>query len=507
MSTVDLPRDAQAWRANRGRLAAWGARLIGFAPSLWQGRSLRWQVLATFMLINMVAAAATASIVVYNAKRATEAEIGASIAVAERFVRTSIDNLDRTIPGGLFLGDLAGQIGPMRHVRLLISTVSGKPVWVARYSPDPGRPQQSPAPRWFASLVQVDDLSHEVPVLSGGRRIGTVMVIGDPRDEIAEVWSDMSDLAVIGGLVDLGVILVLYFAFGRVLTPLSALSEGLRELEQGRFQHRLTEPKAYELADLSRRFNALAGSLGHARTENIRLNRYLMTAQEDERRLIAKELHDELGPCLFGLRANMTSLDKLASDGPADRAGPVRDRVKILADIAERIQMVNRRLLHRLRPIALGDMPLADTLAALVAEFMRHDGAPKIDLQAQQLASSYGDCVDLTIYRCVQEGLTNVMKHSQSRSVGICIEDSFLASYSDGGCCRELRLTLKDDGRGIAGAALGMGLTGMKERVQALGGSFAISGQAAGGTRLEIVLPSETPDGHGTQAANEPGNQ
>jgi two-component system sensor histidine kinase UhpB len=143
-------------------------------------------------------------------------------------------------------------------------------------------------------MVRADNLSREVPVLSAGRRIGTVWVIGEPRDEIAEVWSDMSDLAVIAALVDISVILVLYFAFGRVLTPLSALSEGLRQLEHGRFGHRLIEPKAYELADLSRRFNALAGSLGLARTENITLNRCLVTAQEDERRLIAKELHDEL---------------------------------------------------------------------------------------------------------------------------------------------------------------------------------------------------------------------
>ncbi|WP_170937335.1 MULTISPECIES: LapD/MoxY N-terminal periplasmic domain-containing protein [Rhodomicrobium] len=251
MPAIDLPGGAQAWRAHRAGAgkSGWG---VAAMPSLWRGRSLRWQVLATFILINLVAAIATASLVLFNAKRATEAEIAASVAMAERFVRASIDNFDRAIPGGLWLEDLPGRIGPMRHVQLLIATAGGTPIWQEHSPRGEARRHEAAAPRWFASMVRVDDLSREIPVMSGGRRIGTVLVTGEPEDEIAEVWSDMSDLAVVGILVDLAVILVLYFAFGRVLTPLSALSDGLRQLEHGHFRHRLAEPKARELADLAR---------------------------------------------------------------------------------------------------------------------------------------------------------------------------------------------------------------------------------------------------------------
>ncbi len=177
----------------------------------------------------------------------------------------------------------------------------------------------------------------------------------------------------------------------------------------------------------------------------------------------------------------MAVLTRLASDLPEDSAGRVRSRVQILTEIAGRVQTLNRRLLERLRPIALGDIPLAELLAALVTEFEKHDGAPDIAFEPVHLANSYGDCVDLTLYRCLQEGLTNIVRHAQARSVALRIE----------GGPGTVRLTLRDDGVGLApGRAVGMGLTGIKERVHALGGSVSITAAAAGGTCLDIVLPA-----------------
>jgi two-component system, NarL family, sensor histidine kinase UhpB len=499
MSAIDLDGGAGTWLTSHGRRRSALASLLTAGRALWAERSLRWQVLSTFLVINLAAAGITAALVIYNAKRATEVEIAASIAVAERFVRASISDLDHRMPGGLLLEDVLGHIGPLRHVRLLISTPSGRAVWLERPLPSAGDRRGGGAPGWFAALVRVYGLSREVAVLSAGRRIGTVLVLGDPADEIAEVWADMSGLAALAAIINLAVILLLYFAFGRVLTPLAALSQGLRQLEQGSFAHRLAEPNAPELADLSRGFNALATSLGVAREENFRLHRCLMTAQEDERRLIANELHDEMGPCLFGLRANMASLDRALANSGSEEAGRVRQRVQVLSDIADRIQGVNRRVLERLRPIALGEVPLADLLSAMVAEFAEQDGAPVIRFPPPQLDWSYGDCVDLTAYRCIQEGLTNVIRHARAAVVELSVSEETPRGTTGKG----LRIVVRDDGAGIGpGIRLGMGLTGMKERIEALGGAFSISAGASGGTCLEIVLPGQdmkTPGRGGAQ--------
>src|SRR5207253_2475834 len=97
-------------------------------------------------------------------------------------------------------------------------------------------------------------------------------------------------------------IAMLFILFGRVLDPLKGLVRGLSDLEQRHYRVRLPRPKARELATIADRFNALAEALGAARAENVSLSRRLVTAQDDERRRTALELHDEVGPCLFGLK-------------------------------------------------------------------------------------------------------------------------------------------------------------------------------------------------------------
>src|SRR5262245_14266405 len=132
MQATQLHQYVRSWQAEwhigRRLSAAVSSVLLRLAHMLWHGRSVRWQVLATFLVINVIAAVATSAIVIFNAKRATEVEIEASIATAERLVRASIDDLSHDVPGGIMLGDLLTRIGPMRHVRLLISTPSGRPV-------------------------------------------------------------------------------------------------------------------------------------------------------------------------------------------------------------------------------------------------------------------------------------------------------------------------------------------------------------------------------------------
>src|SRR5262249_12820368 len=169
---------------------------------------------------------------------------------------------------------------------------------------------------WFQALMQVEDLRREVPVTTGARAVGTIVVTGQAADEINEIWQNVSDLALLALTLNAAVLGVLYFALGRVLHPLTRLAAGLRELQDGHLRHRLQRPPGRELADVTERFNALADSLAAARTDNARLNRRLVTVQDDERRQIALELHDELGPCLFGVRANVASIDRLARQLP-----------------------------------------------------------------------------------------------------------------------------------------------------------------------------------------------
>jgi two-component system sensor histidine kinase UhpB len=100
----------------------------------------------------------------------------------------------------------------------------------------------------------------------------------------------------------------------------------------------------------------------------------------------------------------------------------------------------------------------------------------------------YGDSVDLTVYRCVQESLTNVIRHAQAKHVGVELGET--GSEGSGGGERELALSVHDDGRGIDPAApAGFGLRGMQERVQGLGGSYKVETASGRGTCIRVVIP------------------
>jgi two-component system, NarL family, sensor histidine kinase UhpB len=237
------------------------------------------------------------------------------------------------------------------------------------------------------------------------------------------------------------------------------------------------------------------------RAENLRLNRRLITAQDDERRRTALELHDEVGPCLFGLKANASSIAS-ATEGLPDKAKQsVAERLHDMLAIIEHLQAINRTMLDRLRPMALGHVPLADIIAELVRDRAREHPHIVFTHDVAMLDRSYDDTVDLTLYRCVQESLTNAIRHANAKTIAVRVT----VSGGDGlapqnGRSESLELTVRDDGFGIAADQTpGFGLRGMRERVQALGGDFAIEAgndqagndQAASrqGTCVRIAIP------------------
>jgi two-component system sensor histidine kinase UhpB len=141
--------------------------------------------------------------------------------------------------------------------------------------------------------------------------------------------------------------------------------------------------------------------------------------------------------------------------------------------------------------MALGHVPLRDLLAELVAERARQYGEIALTFSADGIPRSYGDSIDLTIYRCIQEGLTNAIRHAQASRVEIALAEKRGDNdrpSEDGPA--ELILTIRDDGRGIApGTPMGFGMRGMQERVQGLGGSYTIRAANGGGTVAQIAIP------------------
>ncbi len=481
-------RDSRSARVHR-------VRSYRASNALWYRRSVRAQLLIAIVAVDIVAALVAGGVTILRARTATRIEIAASTKLAELMVSEAIGLVRENAPTERILASLPSQLRFLRHVRIAVTDAAGRPVASlagAGGASEARRTDDRPtAPGWFAAMIARPADRYEVPVIVNGARIGTVHILGEPGDEIAEVWDNTVALGIVAFGVSLLVIGILYVIFGRVLEPLAGLSAGLLDLERKNYKVRLPQPRARELAAIIGRFNALAEALEAARAENAQLNRRLISAQDDERRHTALELHDEVGPCLFGLKANATSI-ATAVASLADKTGrSVRERVSDILGVVEHLQAINRSLLNRLRPMALGHVPLKDLLADAVGDRARQNPHVAFSLSAGKLERSYGDSVDLTVYRCLQESLTNALRHAAPKTIGVEVgeargDDNEL----DAEAASRLELVVRDDGRGIApGTLKGFGLEGMQERLQALGGRCVVETEVGRGTCVRIDMP------------------
>ena len=457
------------------------------------------QLLIVFILIDLLAILFAGGVTILRARVQTRVEIAASMRLAELLVRDAVRLAQQQIGAEQFLKALPTQLRSVRHVRLAVEDANGVSIEVSGASENRDRDERAPAPRWFAALVAPPIEIHEVPVTAKGQKVGTVKIIGEPKDEIAEVWQNAVVVGAVAFVLNAAMIAVLYILFGRLLNPLNVLASGLSDLERQTYGVRLAEPQTLELAALAKRFNALASALETARVENQRLNRRLITAQDDERRRTALELHDEVGPCLFGLKANLSSIANAAADLPDEKRQSVAQRLGDVRAIIEHLQAINRSMLDRLRPMALGHVPLEEILRELICERARQHPQISFSFTPGHLMRGYGDSIDLTIYRCIQESLTNIVRHARARRVTIDLYDAEERT--------RLVLTVSDDGCGFKpGTRSGFGIRGMQERVAGLGGSHDIESAPGRGTCVHVSIPvvearSAPADANGTISA------
>ncbi|MDP4026073.1 histidine kinase [Methylobacterium sp. NEAU 140] len=447
----------------------------------WSGWSTRARLVAVVLLIDAIAALVSCAVVVLNARSAVRVETRASLSTVESLVADTI-RLSDSAPPDTLLQTLDLRFKVLRHVRVAVLEPDGDRVGGPEPPPRPGRE----APRWFADLIMPPIERHAIPITVNGQVLGTAQITTQPMDEIDEIWGYARALSITTFAINAAMLIALYLALGRILAPLRRLGDGLTQLEHHDYTARLEPPGTRELAVIAERFNKVAQALAEVRSANGRLNRQLLTAQDDERRRTALELHDEFGPCLFALEANAASIARIAS-GPAE---PNREKLAARAaeigGIVKQVQSVNRELLNRLRPHGLGQAPLATCLDLLLRGFAQRHPGTAFAGRFDGLARGYGDLVDLTLYRCVQESATNAVRHGGAARVEAEAEEG------DG----LIHLTIRDDGSGIpAEPRAGLGLSGMRERVEALQGTFTLDKGGPGGlVRITIPVPSERGD-------------
>jgi two-component system, NarL family, sensor histidine kinase UhpB len=343
------------------------------------------------------------------------------------------------------------------------------------------------APNWYAQLVMPGYQPSNI-LLRGAR----IEVIPDPSRATLDAWDDLTRLLILAGLFFVLVNSLVFWFVSRSMRPMEHIQKGLAEMEAGRVDVTLPAFHLPEFRRISEAFNRMTKALGDAMAENRRVqaaeielkhNRDLAHLLEDERRGIAQELHDELGQCVTAIRSIAESIGQRAGDGMPD----IRAAANSIKDIAGRIYDGMHAIVRRLRPAELDMSRLEDTIRETAALWAARN--PGIDLKLNLAGDlqGLGDAVNLTVYRLVSEGLTNIARHADASQTVIDL------AHDDG---HQLRLSIRDNGHGNVPDAVpggGFGLIGMRERVQALGGSFAIDGKPGNGTVVRAVIPLDQP--------------
>lgn len=345
--------------------------------------------------------------------------------------------------------------GDTRHVHLEI-------VDAVHLDGDRSSDADEDIPQWFVQMIpDLDTLLEKkyYRFLPDGRAL---KLQADPSDELEEVWESVQDVLILFCLSALLSNIAIYMGVKQGIKPVADILGVLNDIAKGRYNARLEGYAIHEINELSQHINTMASSLEQAESDNKRLTHELMRLQEKERAHLARELHDDLGQYLTGIRAQ-AYLIKNSAHVP-DLVSSVGEQIATNCDA---MQVSFRQLIRELHPVILEQLGLLEAVRAQVDTWQQVHNIPVI-LNLPDFLPTSSDESYTHIYRIVQESLNNIAQHAEANEVEIslAVDEQYLM----------LRIT--DDGKGACDdkdkndRGSGLGLCSMQERARCMQGEL-----------------------------------
>jgi len=322
------------------------------------------------------------------------------------------------------------------------------------------------------------------PIAEGSR--GTVR-LGLSQDRLDDQVSSLTfTLLALTGAVLLASLLVGYLLATFLTRPLSRLAEAARAVGRGELSQRVDITDQREVGQVALAFNSMTEKLQEKEQERRQLLARVMAAHEDERKRIARELHDDAGQALTSLLLGLKHIEDSSMDSSNKaKAAELRSLTAHTLDLM-------RDMALELRPSTLDHLGLVAALERYVAEYGRKHGL-EADFDAGGLdGARLEPHTETALYRIVQEALTNVVRHARARGVSVLLERRGSRAI----------LVVEDDGVGFAVGAVRhlrapagvLGILGMEERALLVGGSLTIESSPGNGTAVFVEVPLEGED-------------
>jgi two-component system, NarL family, sensor histidine kinase UhpB len=370
------------------------------------------------------------------------------------------------------------QSEPLRHVRITLQDSTGQGVAATALDTTQGG--------WLAN--ELADASGRAqlsyPLTWSGNRLGALRVTANPRSEVSEIEERVESDVLLLVMVVLAMAGAVYFMVRRGLRPVGQIQLALSQLQAGALATRLPHFRVKDLDNISDSFNHCAQALQSAAEQRRTLNLRLIAVEEDERRRLARELHDELGQSLTAIKVDAAYMEREARGVLPGVVTCARG----VGEIVDGIMALTRSMLTRLRPHELETVGLRGTLEDLVTGWQaRVADRFTCALEFEGPVDSLSPALNITLYRLVQECLTNAVRHSRARVITIQVRVA--------GGRVQLHVSEAEVAPGtVPDGSGGTGLDGMRERVAAQGGELQLVWQPTGGMLLTAWMPNGAED-------------
>lgn len=454
---------------------------------MWQRLSLRARINLLVALVLALGLAVNIARLVLEAAPRVQAEDQSVVRLAREFIETIVAGLNEAPDPEARLNQIVQDLNRLRHVSITRQNDTAEPA--GRADSTAGNDASRSPPAWFVALVHPEKTAVSVPIAIHGKS-ESLLITSHPNDEMAEIWDGIVTQLQIGTVIAIVLFLITTRVVSRALAPIGTLSEAMAKIESGGYDTRVKPDGPPELAAICDKLNHLAAALENAVDDKRRLAERVVSLQDVERKEIARELHDEFGPYLFALRAHASALMRIA-DASEPSVEVARKHGSAILEQVNALQQSNRRVLEKLRPVGLSELGLRESLGALLRLWRETHPGVVIETAVSPSLGETGEMADLTIYRTIQEALTNVFRHASATQVNVTVEPTELLSGPTRPGRGGALVRVRDNGSGLrADHRLGLGLTGMRERILALGGSLTVA-SGDGGVTVEAVVPND----------------
>lgn len=434
---------------------------------------LRLSVVLTFVMLATICIGTTYLIV--NVRQAISDELKSSVELSSKLIALVLsqippDNVEVTTAR---IAEQLGGVGDTRHLRISITTDSS-------FSGVQGElPSPPHVPAWFVRLVHPEPLQL-VRVLHLGEGAERIVLRADASDEIGESWREVRPLMLM--LLAFGVIanVLVYSVLGRSLSSLHGVSRALQAIEEGDFDVQVPRVGVPDVDVIADRFRHMSEVLKRSNQETQLLAQRSLAIQEDERRRLAQELHDELGQSISAIKALAVSIRDRAPALDEAVVSSADTIVEVSTDIYDRV----RRMMAQLRPVGLDELGLVSALQHMVDDWNTHHEDTFCQFRIEGQIPELRDEVAINCYRIVQEALTNIAKHARAEQASVLLR--YVAAANDERGLFEIRIG--DDGVGfdVKSTTRGLGLVGIFERVEAMNGTIELTSERNAGTHYRV---------------------